>query len=60
MPGKRTPADPGEMNKSTLDISPHQAGAQVPPTDREQGGQFEQGEAPPEGAYREVPTTGKR
>ena len=56
MPGKRTPADPGDINKSVDDISAQQAGIQSPSSAKGVvGAQFENGEAPPENAYREVP-----
>lgn len=52
MPGKRTPADPGEVTQ-VQDADPRQAGVQQDrPTG---GGQWQHGEAPPENAYREKP-----
>ena len=53
MPGLHEPADPQDINKSVNDISARRAGAQVPPTDKAAGAQFEHGEAPRENAYRE-------
>lgn len=59
MPGKRTPADPGEMNVNVRDVNPVSDGIQTPHT-APAGAQFEHGEAPPENAYREQPNTKER
>lgn len=54
MPGKRTPADPGEMSDNVSDANPNRAGIQS--LNRETGiGQWDPGEAPVENAYREIP-----
>jgi hypothetical protein len=54
MPGKRTPADPGDMNVTPPDMNRQQAGIQRPDINRV-GAQWEHGEAPTENAYREIP-----
>lgn len=54
MPGKRTPSDPLSVNRSVRDANPQRAGIQN--MEPKVGGQFRQGEAPPESAYREKPT----
>ncbi|MFZ5816062.1 MAG: hypothetical protein ACOY93_12255 [Bacillota bacterium] len=53
MPGKRTPADPLSINVNLHDADPNRAGVQN--KEPKIGGQFRQGEAPPENAYREKP-----
>lgn len=49
MPGKRNPADPGELSQ-IKDANPTQAGIQQ---NNPNGAQFRHGEAPAENAYRE-------
>ena len=54
MPGKRTPADPLNTDVNVHDTNPQAAAIQNPAP--KTGGQYRQGEAPPENAYREKPT----
>lgn len=56
MPGKRTPADPQDMQVNVRDTNQTRDGIQSPRT-APAGAQFEHGEAPPENAYREQPNT---
>lgn len=53
MPGKRTPSDPTSMNVNVHDAQPSRAGIQN--KEPKIGGQFREGQAPPDNALREEP-----